>query len=88
MMNMRKDREFIVSEEEVTTVLKVIANLTGITNYDVGECTFEGEPKWFIAFFVNDKHYGQIVKALSEIGKLTVKCGSEDKIATIHFERV
>lgn len=76
----KKRREFIVEEKDVTTVLSAINLTTRYTNYRIGSCGWEDNPnKWFIMFHATDKKYGEVMKSLIEIGKFTadVRPGGE-----------
>lgn len=67
-----KNREFIVDEKDVTTVLGVMnRHLRCYYSLQVGNCGWAGElaNKWFIMFDSSDRQYNKIVKSLSEIGE-------------------
>lgn len=69
----RKRREFIVEENDITTILSVVNRETGITNYNIGNCGWKDEPtKWFVVFYTSEKSYRKVMKILTKIGKFTV----------------
>lgn len=85
-----KEREFIVEEKDVTTVLIIVNQHRSLYRYlSVGNCGWgDGEEsKWFIAFDTTDKKYGKIIKDLLEIGELKTKVRPNEKYVDLYFER-
>ena len=69
----KKEREFIVEEKDVTSVLTVVNREAKFISYHIGNCGWANHPnKWFITFYATDKKYGRIMKGLTENGKFTV----------------
>lgn len=70
MLNIfKKQREFIVEEKDVTTVLNVVNREMWTFDYRIGNCGWADETtKWFIIFDMNDKHYGNVINDLNDIG--------------------
>ena len=84
----RKRREFILEEKDVTTVLNAVNSISLFSSKCAANCGWGGneKSKWFIVFYVTDKAYGNIVKKLNTIGKfgLDVRPGGQ---VDITFER-
>lgn len=80
-------RNFIVEEQDVTTVLEVVNKHRKNCNVDVNNCGWKEQPsKWFISFDANQKEYGNIVEELNKVGgiKLDVR---PDRQVDLVFER-
>ena len=72
MYFIKKRRDFIVEEKDVTTILSAVGREAKTTNYCIGNCGWADQPnKWFISFYTTDKRYGRIMKKLTGIGKFT-----------------
>lgn len=84
-----KEREFIVEESDVTTVLNIINEYRSLgRNMSVGNCEWEDEKsKWFISFFATDRKYGKIITELLAIGELKTKVRPNEKYIDLYFER-
>lgn len=75
-MYVKRRREFIVEEKDVTTVMAVINENRKFYDTRLGNCGWEEEPsKWFIMVDLNDKQYGEVIRKLNEMGtfKLDVR---------------
>jgi len=71
-MYFKKGREFIVEEENVTTLLTIINNHRRFYVTHVGNCGWADDvTKWFVMFDATDKVFYEIVKELASIGKIS-----------------
>ena len=84
----KKEREFIVEEQDVMDVLKAINKHLGYLDGAVGNCGWgDGlESKWFVSFYARDNKYQRIVNTLKEIGEFKLDVRPKGKI-DIYFER-
>ena len=79
-------REFILEEEHVVNVLKVINKHRKLYGYRIGNCGWSDMPtKWFIMFDVTDKTYGKIVRDLRRIGDFNLEV-SPSGVVNISYE--
>lgn len=84
----KREREFIVEEQDVMDVLKAINEHLGYLNGSIGNCGWgDGEEsKWFIMFYARDGKYQKIVSTLQEIGEFKLDVRPKGQI-DIYFER-
>lgn len=69
----KKRREFIVEEKDVTTIISIVGREANCFGYGIGNCGWADYPnRWFVSFYATDHKYGKIMKSLTEIGKFTV----------------
>lgn len=69
----KKEREFIVEERDVTTVLSVINRRLKYCQHFVDNCGWKNEPtKWFVMFDATDKAYKDIISELKNVGNFNV----------------
>lgn len=72
MFFIKKNRNFIVEEKDITTILSAVGSEAKVFHYCIGNCGWANQPnKWFMSFYTTDKRYGKIMKKLTEIGRFT-----------------
>ena len=89
MFNWRvKKHDFIVNEEDVTSVLTVINKHRRDYYVRANNCGWADEPnKWFVMFEACDEEYGHIVDELNKLGKFRLDVSPNYKVVSLFFER-
>lgn len=91
MFNMQwgvRRREFIVDEQDVTTVITVINRYRKYADMRVGNCGWLEEPnKWFIMFDACNEDYGHIVDELNKLGTFRLNVSPSFTVVELYFER-